>query len=212
MEDLIIVAARLKILSIQTWESPSAFTSIKKTLLLLELEVSSIFVRTWVAVYGRSTVPPQAAMRHNAITFVAAMEKQAMKYIDQTPDLETKIVLIRTLNSVAAGKSSLLNAALEDKNLSEIPQLRLQQKQLVTMEVIQLTTLWSTFRDEFENEKNMLEGALVEKAAEDLRRRISEHEAEKHLSKIVVSKSLVGKIDLLMGVVCFQMTKESNDT
>lgn len=28
---------------------------------------------------------------------------------------------------------------------------------------------------------------------------------------MVVSKSLLGKIDLLMGVVCFQTTKESND-
>ena len=43
------------------------------------------------------------------------------------------------------------------------------------MEVIQWTALWNTFKDEFENEKNMLGGALVEKAAEDLRERIIEH-------------------------------------
>ncbi|KAL3745160.1 hypothetical protein ACJRO7_014295 [Eucalyptus globulus] len=127
-------------------------------------------------------------------------------------------------------QSSLLNAALEDKNLSEIPQFRLQQKQLVTMEVIQLTALWSTFRDEFENEKNMFQGALnfvvfsrflwiiiqirlsLFSAECYSRITLKKPEAEKHLSKMVVSKSLVGKIELLMGVVCFQMTKESNDT
>ncbi|KAI4365466.1 hypothetical protein MLD38_021451 [Melastoma candidum] len=35
---------------------------------------------------------------------VTAMVQQAMQYIDQTPDLETRIELIKTLNSVAAGK------------------------------------------------------------------------------------------------------------
>ncbi|KAK4383949.1 26S proteasome non-ATPase regulatory subunitA [Sesamum angolense] len=35
---------------------------------------------------------------------VQAMVQQAMQYIDQTPDLDTKIELIKTLNSVSAGK------------------------------------------------------------------------------------------------------------
>ena len=48
-------------------------------------------------------------------------------------------------------------------------------KQLVTMEVIIWTSLWNTFKDEFENEKNMLGGSLGEKAAEDLRLRVIEH-------------------------------------
>lgn len=43
------------------------------------------------------------------------------------------------------------------------------------MEVIQWTALWNTFKDEFENEKNMLGGSLGEKAAEDLRLRVIEH-------------------------------------
>lgn len=43
------------------------------------------------------------------------------------------------------------------------------------MEVIQWTALWSTFKDEFENEKNMLGGSLGDKAAEDLRLRVIEH-------------------------------------
>ena len=52
---------------------------------------------------------------------------------------------------------------------------RLLLKQLVTMEVIQWMTLWNTFKDEFENEKNMLGGSLGNRAAEDLRQRVIKH-------------------------------------
>lgn len=52
---------------------------------------------------------------------------------------------------------------------------RLLLKQLITMEVIQWTSLWNTFKDEFENENNMLGGSLGDKAAEDLRLRVIEH-------------------------------------
>ncbi|KAI4317166.1 hypothetical protein L6164_025061 [Bauhinia variegata] len=134
-------------------------------------------------------------------------------------------------------QSSLLNSTLEDKNLSEIPNFKLLLKQVVTMEVIQWTNLWETYKNEFENEKNLLGGSLVDKAAEDLRERIIEHnilvvsryysritlkrlaellclsieEAEKHLSDMVVSKALVAKIDRPMGIVCFQTARDSND-
>ncbi|URD89633.1 zinc finger family protein [Musa troglodytarum] len=83
--------------------------------------------------------------------------------------------------------------------------------QLVTMEVIHWASLWETYKDEFENEKNLLGGSLGPKAAEDLKLRIIEHEAEKHLSDMVVSKALVAKIDRPMGIVCFQRAKDSND-
>lgn len=43
------------------------------------------------------------------------------------------------------------------------------------MEVIQWTKLWEFFKDEYENEKNLLGGALGTKAAEDLKLRIIEH-------------------------------------
>ncbi|GKU95167.1 hypothetical protein SLEP1_g8563 [Rubroshorea leprosula] len=134
-------------------------------------------------------------------------------------------------------QSSLLNSTLEDKNLSEIPNFRSLLKQLVTMEVIQWTSLWNTYKDEFDGEKSLLGGPLGEKAAEDLRQRIIEHnilvvskyysritlkrlaellcltiqEAEKHLSEMVVSKTLVAKIDRPMGIVCFQIAKDSNE-
>lgn len=35
---------------------------------------------------------------------VTAMVQQAMQYIDETPDVDTRIELIKTLNSVSAGK------------------------------------------------------------------------------------------------------------
>ncbi|CAL9080984.1 unnamed protein product [Musa textilis] len=134
-------------------------------------------------------------------------------------------------------QSSLLNSTLEDKNLSELANFRFMLKQLVTMEVIHWASLWETYKDEFENEKNLLGGSLGPKAAEDLKLRIIEHnilvvskyysritlkrlsellclslqEAEKHLSDMVVSKALVAKIDRPMGIVCFQRAKDSND-
>ena len=52
---------------------------------------------------------------------------------------------------------------------------RLLLKQLVTMEVVQWTSLWNAYKDEFENEKSMLGGSLGDKAAEDLRQRVIEH-------------------------------------
>nr|DAD21579.1 TPA_asm: hypothetical protein HUJ06_023042 [Nelumbo nucifera] len=85
-------------------------------------------------------------------------------------------------------QSSLLNSTLEDKNLGEIPKFRLLLKQLTTMEVIQWNTLWETYQDEFENEKNMLGGHLGEKAAEDLKQRIIEHNilvVSKYYSRII---------------------------
>lgn len=35
---------------------------------------------------------------------VTAMVQQAMLYIDQAPDLDTRVELIKTLNSVTVGK------------------------------------------------------------------------------------------------------------
>ena len=40
---------------------------------------------------------------------------------------------------------------------------------------------------------------------------LSTQEAEKHLSEMVVSKALVAKIDRPMGIVCFQVAKDSNE-
>ncbi|KAJ6427135.1 hypothetical protein OIU84_022690 [Salix udensis] len=88
-------------------------------------------------------------------------------------------------------QSSLLNSTLKDKNLSEIPNFKLLLKQLVTMEVIQWTSLWNAFMNEFENEKNLLGGSLGDKAAEDLKQRIIEHNilvVSKYYSRITVKR------------------------
>nr|ABK23107.1 unknown [Picea sitchensis] len=80
-------------------------------------------------------------------------------------------------------------------------------------------------------------GFLGDKAAEDLRQRVIEHnilvvskyysrislarlaellclsvqETEKHLSDMVVLKSLVAKVDRPAGIVCFRAAKDSNE-
>ncbi|EPS64013.1 hypothetical protein M569_10769, partial [Genlisea aurea] len=115
--------------------------------------------------------------------------------------------------------------------------IRLLLKQIVTMEVVQWTALWEMFKDEFDSEKSRLGGTLGDKAAEDLKLRVIEHnilvvskyysritlkrladllclsvqEAEKHLSDMVVSKALVAKIDRPVGVISFQTAKDSNE-
>ena len=38
---------------------------------------------------------------------VTAMVQQAMQYIDETPDIEARVELIKTLNNVSAGKVDL---------------------------------------------------------------------------------------------------------
>ena len=43
------------------------------------------------------------------------------------------------------------------------------------MEVIQWTSLWNKYKDEFEKEKSMVGGSLGDKADEDLKLRIIEH-------------------------------------
>ncbi|KAL2897003.1 26S proteasome non-ATPase regulatory subunit 12-like protein B [Bienertia sinuspersici] len=88
-------------------------------------------------------------------------------------------------------QSSLLNSTLEDKNISEIPKFKSLLKQLVTMEVILWTVLWNEFEGEFDNEKNLLGGSLGEKAAEDLRQRVIEHNIlviSKYYSRITLKR------------------------
>ncbi|RRT55565.1 hypothetical protein B296_00048353, partial [Ensete ventricosum] len=67
----------------------------------------------------------------------------------------------------------------------------LMLKQLVTMEVIHWANLWEMYKDEFENEKNLLGGSLGPKAAEDLKLRIIEHNilvVSKYYSRITLKR------------------------
>ncbi|XP_059624408.1 26S proteasome non-ATPase regulatory subunit 12 homolog A-like [Cornus florida] len=198
------------------------------------LELKRIYYELMIRYYSHSNDYLEICRSYKAIYDIPCVKENPEQWI---PVLR-KICWYLVLAPHDPMQSSLLNSTLEDKNLSEISHFRLLLKQLITMEVIQWTALWNTFKDEFENEKNMLGGPLGDKAAEDLRLRVIEHnilvvskyysritlkriadllclsiqEAERHLSDMVVSKALVAKIDRPMGVVCFQSAKDSNDT
>ncbi|KAL7223412.1 hypothetical protein ACSBR1_024961 [Camellia fascicularis] len=197
------------------------------------LELKQIYYELMIRYYSHSNDYLEICRCYKAIYEIPSVKEDPAQWI---PVLR-KICWYLVLSPHDTMQSSLLNSTLEYKDLSEIPHFRLLLKQLVTMEVIQWTALWNTFKDEFENEKNMLGGSLGDKAAEDLRQRVIEHnilvvskyysritlrrlaellclivqEAEKHLSDMVVSKALVAKIDRPMGLVCFQTAKDSND-
>ncbi|KAK6922895.1 26S proteasome regulatory subunit RPN5, C-terminal domain [Dillenia turbinata] len=197
------------------------------------LELKRIYYELMIRYYSHHNDYLEICRCYKAIYEIPSVREDPAQWI---PVLR-KICWYLVLSPHDPMQSSLLNSTLEDKNLSEIPNFRLLLKQLVTMEVIQWTSLWAAYEDEFEGEKNLLGGSLVEKAAEDLRQRIIEHnilvvskyysrvtlkrladllclsiqEAEKHLSEMVVSKSLVAKIDRPRGIVCFQTAKDSND-
>jgi 26S proteasome regulatory subunit N5 len=197
------------------------------------LELKRIYYELMIRYYTHSNDYLEICRCYKAIYDIPSVKENPAQWI---PILR-KICWYLILAPHDPMQSSLLNSTLEDKNLSEIPNFRLMLKQLVTMEVIQWTALWNAYKDEFENEKDMLGGSLGDKAAEDLRQRIIEHnilvvskyysritlkrlaellclslqEAEKHLSEMVVSKALVAKIDRPMGVVSFQTAKDSND-
>ncbi|CAH9071156.1 unnamed protein product [Cuscuta europaea] len=197
------------------------------------LELKRIYYELMIRYYSHSNDYLEICRCYKSIYEIPSVKEDPTKWI---PVLR-KICWYLVLSPHDPLQSSLHNSTLEDKNLSEIPHFKALLKQLITMEVIQWTALWTTFKDEFENEKNMLGGALGDKAAEDLRLRVIEHnilvvskyysritlnrlsnllcltiqETEKHLSEMVVSKAMVAKIDRPMGIVSFQPAKDSND-
>ncbi|KAL4184054.1 hypothetical protein AMTRI_Chr11g158110 [Amborella trichopoda] len=197
------------------------------------LELKRIYYELMIRYYFHHNDYLEVCRSYKAIYDIPSVKGDPAQWI---PVLR-KICWYLALSPHDPMQSSLLNSTLEDKNLSEIPMFRLLLKQLVTMEVIQWTSLWEAYKDEFECEKDMPGGSLGEKAAEDFRERIIEHnilvvskyylritlkrfaellclslqETEKHLSEMVVSKSLVAKIDRPAGIVCFQAPKDSND-
>ncbi|XP_050380987.1 26S proteasome non-ATPase regulatory subunit 12 homolog A-like [Argentina anserina] len=197
------------------------------------LELKRIYYELMIRYYSHNNDYLEICRCYKAIYEIPSVKEDPAQWI---PILR-KICWYLVLSPYDPMQSSLLNSTLEDKNLSEIPYFRLLLKQVKTMEVIQWTTLWNKFKDEFENERNMLGGSLGDKAAGDLKQRIIEHnilvvskyysrvtlkrlaellclsiqEAEKHLSEMVVSKALVAKIDRPIGIICFQTAKDSNN-
>jgi 26S proteasome regulatory subunit N5 len=129
-----------------------------------------------------------------------------------------------------------MNSTLDDKKIAELPKFRALLKYFVTMEIIQWVPFWETYQTEFEDENKMPGGALGAKAKDDLVLRVIEHnilvvskyysritlkrlsellslsiqETEKHLSEMVVSMSLIAKIDRPAGIVSFRFAKDSN--
>ncbi|KAK8937908.1 hypothetical protein KSP40_PGU003518 [Platanthera guangdongensis] len=196
-------------------------------------ELKRIYYELMIRYYSHSNDYLEICRCYKAIYEIGSVLENQLQWI---PVLR-KICWYLVLSPHDSMQSSLLNATLEDKNLSEIPHFRLLLKQIKTMEVIQWTSLWNMYKEEFESEKNLLGGPLVPKAAEDLKLRIIEHnilvvskyysritltrlsdllclslqETEKYLSEMVVASSLIAKIDRLMGVVCFQTAKDSNE-
>ncbi|KAL5175747.1 26S proteasome non-ATPase regulatory subunit 12 A [Glycine soja] len=196
------------------------------------LELKQIYYELMIRYYSHNNDYLEICRCYKAIYEIPSVKEDPAKWI---PILR-KICWYLVLAPYDPMQSSFLNSTLADKNLSEIPNFKLLLKQLVTMEVIQWTTLWDTYKSDFENEKASGK-SLGEKAAEDLRQRIIEHnilvvskyyaritlkrlaellclsvqDAEKHLSDMVVSKALVAKIDRPLGIVCFQTAKDSND-
>ncbi|XP_010520139.1 PREDICTED: 26S proteasome non-ATPase regulatory subunit 12 homolog A [Tarenaya hassleriana] len=197
------------------------------------LELKRIYYELMIRYYSHDNEYLEICRCYKSIYDIPSVKENPEQWI---PVLR-KICWYLVLSPYDPMQSSLLNATLEDKNMSEIPDFRVLLKQLVTMEVIQWTSLWEKYKEEFEKEKNMIGGSLGDKAAEDLRLRIIEHnilvvsryysritlkrlaqllclsieEAEKHLSEMVVSKALMAKIDRPSGIVCFQAAKDSND-
>ncbi|GAA0143550.1 protease [Lithospermum erythrorhizon] len=197
------------------------------------LELKKIYYELMIRYYLHHSDYLEICRCYKSIYDIPAVKEDPMQWI---PVLR-KICWYLVLSPHDPMQSSLLNSTLDDKNLSEIPHFRHLLKQLITMEVIQWTALWSMFKEEFENEKNLIGGALGDKAAEDLRMRVIEHnilvvskyysrislkrladllclsiqEAEKHLSEMVVSKALVAKIDRPLGIISFQSAKDCND-
>ncbi|XP_047311449.1 26S proteasome non-ATPase regulatory subunit 12 homolog A-like [Impatiens glandulifera] len=197
------------------------------------LELKRIYYELMIRYYSHNDDYLEMCRCYKAIYGIPSVKEDQAQWV---PVLR-KISWYLVLSPHEPMQSSLLNSTLEDKNLSEIPHFRLLLKQLVTMEVINWAALWDMFKTEFDNEKNMLGGALSDKAANDLKQRVIEHniivvskyysritlkrlaqllclsvqEAEKHMSDMVVSKALIAKIDRPMGIVSFQAAKDSND-
>ncbi|CAK8578902.1 unnamed protein product [Lathyrus sativus] len=196
------------------------------------LELKRIYYELMIRYYSHNNEYLEICRCYKAIYEIPSVKENPAEFI---PILR-KICWFLVLAPHEPMQSSLLNSTLDDRNLSEIPNFKLLLKNVVTMEVIQWTALWDTYKNEFDSE--MVSGNfLSEKAAEDLKQRIIEHnilvvskyyaritlkrlaqllclsleEAEKHLSEMVVSKALVAKIDRPMGIVCFQTAKDSND-
>lgn len=197
------------------------------------LELKRIYYELMIRYYSHNNDYLEICRSYKAIYDIPSVKEDPAQWI---PVLR-KICWYLVLSPHDPMQSSLLNATLEDKKLLEIPKFRALLKHFVTMEVIQWVPFWEIYQTEFGQERTMPGGFLGDKAAEDLRQRVIEHnilvvskyysrislarlaellclsvqETEKHLSDMVVLKSLVAKVDRPAGIVCFRAAKDSNE-
>ncbi|XP_020099062.1 26S proteasome non-ATPase regulatory subunit 12 homolog A-like isoform X3 [Ananas comosus] len=151
------------------------------------LELKCIYYELMIRYHFHNNDYLEICRSYKAIYDIPSVKEDPSQWI---PVLR-KICWYLVLSPHDSMQSSLLNTTLEDKNLTEIPNFRLLLKQLVTMEVIQWTSLWEMYKDEFANEKNLLGGPLGDKAAEDLKLRIIEHNilvVSKYYSRITLKR------------------------
>ncbi|KAF2573489.1 hypothetical protein F2Q70_00006394, partial [Brassica cretica] len=135
------------------------------------LELKRIYYELMIRYYSHNNEYLEICRSYKAIYDIPSVKETP----DQWIPVLRKICWFLVLAPHDPMQSSLLNATLEDKNLSEIPDFKMLLKQVVTMEVIQWTALWNKYKGEFENEKSMVGGSLGDKAGEDLKLRIIEH-------------------------------------
>lgn len=197
------------------------------------LELKRIYYELMIRYHSHSNDYLEICRSYKSIYEIPAVKEDPSQWI---PVLR-KICWYLVLAPYDPMQSSLLNATLEDKKLSEIPKFRALLKYFVTMEVIQWVPFWEVYQTEFEQETNMPGGFLGDKAAEHLRERVIEHnilvvskyysritlsrlaellclsiqETEKHLSDMVVLKTLVAKVDRPAGIVSFRTAQDSNE-
>jgi len=125
-------------------------------------------------------------------------------------------------------QQSMLHTINDDKKLQDMPLYAALIKQFITMEVIRWTQFLGTYNTELDEESNIFGGGDVgAKRRKDLQERVVEHnilvickyytritlsrlaqlldltndEAEAHLSKMVVSKTIQAKLDRPAGIV-----------
>ncbi|KAJ7513430.1 hypothetical protein O6H91_17G085100 [Diphasiastrum complanatum] len=197
------------------------------------LELKQIYYELMIRYHSHSDDYLEICRCYQAIYDTQSVKDDPSQWI---PVLR-KICWYLVLSPHESMQISLLNSTLEDKKLSELPKFRTLLKQIVTMEVIIWVSFWENYQNEFEQEAKMPGGPLGDKAAVSLRQRVIEHnilvvskyylritlkrlsellsltlqETEEHLSEMVVSKSLIAKVDRPAGIVCFQSNKDSNE-
>ncbi|CAA6664563.1 unnamed protein product [Spirodela intermedia] len=170
------------------------------------LELKRIYYELMIRYYSHSNDYLEICRCYKAIYDIPSVKENPALWI---PVLR-KICWYLALSPHGPMQSSLLNSTLEDKNLSEIPNFRLLLKQLVTMEVVQWTRLWETYKDELRMRRTFLEALLnilvVAKYYSNITLKrladllcLSLQETENHMSEMVVSKALVCKIDRTLG-------------